>query len=1025
MKKIYFLPFILIFAVQSSFGQSWMQVGTYSTGSFDEGAAEIVCHDPGSQRLFFSNAESNSITALDFSNPTNLELLWEIDLSEYGNGVNSIDVHNGTIAVAVEADPRQEPGSVVFFDTAGQYLNHVIAGALPDMLVFSNDGLKVLVANEGEPNDDYDNDPVGSVTIIDLSEGVENAHANHITFEEFNDRKQQLINKGVRIFGPNATVAQDLEPEYISIWNDSLAYVALQENNAFAVINIPNQLVVDILPLGYKDHYLGSAELTGSWALNELEAWPTLGHTKYDSTKIQLGGFSALFYDSKHSADTSMIFYTVPDRGPNDAPINKDIAGTTQNLRPFKLPDYQGQIVKLELNTVTNEISLTERIYLTDTTGIHPITGKGNFNNWDEVPVTQTDDSVYVNIDYTIDSVNYHQLDYDPLGGDMEGVIIDNDGNFWLCDENRPAIYKFQPNGKLIERFIPTGTAVRASWNDTMGYIGEETLPAAYNNKRANRGFEGLAFDYDNNIVYAFIQTPIYNPDASVKDRSDVIRMIGLDANSGIPVSEYVYLLEQNRNHGLSVSRVDKIGDASYTGNGKFLVLERDSGIPGMQSSKKFVYEIDLRGATNILGMAVSDSITIIDGDTLTLEQMTADQILSTGIHTVFKRKMLNLPDIGYFPSDKPEGIAYINDSTYFVLNDNDFGLNGAGVSDLSQLGAIGFKRDYGIDSDDRSGSVDIAPTPVLGMYLPDAIKVMDWNGNPYILTANEGDARDYDGFSEEERVEDIQPDPTSFAGKSELLSDRLNITTTLGDIDGDGQYEYLYSYGARSFSAFDAYGNQVFDSGEDLEQITYEYFPENFNSDNTENESLKNRSDNKGPEPEAICIGEYQGEKYVLVGLERMGGIVIYKINSPSNFEFVDYINNRNFDVPLEDSLTIAGDLAPEDIKWIHADDSPTGQPYFVVANEVSGSVTVYGLDVSSPVLNQTNAEKRLIAWPNPVHQQLNLNKISDYDVYDVLGKIIKTTESTNRINFSGLQNGIYFIKDIKTSKTIKVLKN
>jgi DNA-binding beta-propeller fold protein YncE len=140
------------------------------------------------------------------------------------------------VAVATEGMDTDDVGRVLFFSTDGFFINSVEVGVLPDMLIFTPDGSKLLTANEGEPSDDYLTDPEGSVSIIDLSAGinnVSNADVSTIDLSLFNDQQATLIEQGVRIFGPGATVAQDLEPEYIAISEDgSTAYVSCQENNA-------------------------------------------------------------------------------------------------------------------------------------------------------------------------------------------------------------------------------------------------------------------------------------------------------------------------------------------------------------------------------------------------------------------------------------------------------------------------------------------------------------------------------------------------------------------------------------------------------------------------------------------------------------------------------------------------------------------------------------------------------------------------------------------------------------------------
>jgi hypothetical protein len=138
----------------------------------------------------------------------------------------------------------------------------------------------------------------------------------------------------------------------------------------------------------------------------------------------------------------------------------------------------------------------------------------------------------------------------------------------------------------------------------------------------------------------------------------------------------------------------------------------------------------------------------------------------------------------------------------------------------------------------------------------------------------------------------------------------------------------------------------QVFDSGDALEQITADAFPDYFNSTNDENDTFDNRSDNKGPEPEGVTVGEIQGVTYAFIGLERIGGIVIYDLTNPLAPEFVTYVNNRDFSGDAEAGT--AGDLGPEGLVFIPASESPNGEPLLVVANEVSGSTTIYQITVS-----------------------------------------------------------------------------
>lgn len=483
-------------------------IGTYNTGIFDEGAAEISAYDPITQRLFVTNANANQINVLSISDPTNPSLLFNIDLNPYGGGVNSVAYSNNMFAVAVENAIAQDPGNVVFFDASGNFLNSVTVGALPDMLTFTPDGKKVLVANEGEPSSDYTVDPEGSVSIIDLFDfSVKTAGFNGVPVSGF-----------VRQFGPNATLAQDLEPEYIAVSADGKkAWVTLQENNALGILDIEAGKFEKIVGLGFKDHSL-----------------------------------------AKNSLDAS---------------------------------------------------------------------------------------------------------------------------------------------------------------------------------------------DRDNQINFA----------------------------------------------------------------------------------------------------------------------------------------------------------TYPN---------------------------------------------------LFGMYQPDAIASYNANGKTYLVTANEGDARDYDAFAEEARISSLLLDPTAFPNAAELQKNpqlgRLQVTNTLGDTDGDGDFDKLYAFGGRSFAIWDESGNLVFDSGDAFEKITAERFPQFFNASN-DDQQFDSRSDNKGPEPEGLTIAELRGRTYALIGLERIGGVMVYDISDPVQPIFIDYVNStRNFlGVP---ELGTAGDLGPEGLLFITAKNSPTGNPLLVLTNEVSGSTTIYAASVPEP---------------------------------------------------------------------------
>ncbi|BFM38258.1 choice-of-anchor I family protein [Synechocystis sp. LKSZ1] len=526
-------------------------LGTYATGRYNESAAEIPAYDPATRRLFVVNAQNSKIDVLDASNPSNPTLITSIDISRVtqGGSPNSVTVKNGLVAIAVQAKDPQANGQVVFYQASSLDfqlpLKNVTVGALPDMLTFTPDGKKVLTANEGEPNEAYTIDPEGSVSIINLSNGVNNAQVTTAGFTAFNDQKAALQAAGVRIIGPNATVAQDLEPEYIAVSPDGLtATITLQENNALAFLNLATGTITNIKPLGLKD-------------FNQF------GNT----------------FD------------------PSDRDVNFPLAGST---------------------------------------------GAINLLNW-----------------------------------------------------------------------------------------------------------------------------------------------------------------------------------------------------------------------------------------------------------------------------------------------------------------------------------------PVFGMYQPDGIASYSVNGQVYYITANEGDARirptangiipgvnEGGIFNEEVRVgsSSYVLDPTVFPNAAELKLNqnlgRLTVTNKSGDTDGDGDFDQIVMFGSRSFSIWDANGNLVFDSGDDLELITAANFPANFNASNTNN-TLDDRSDNKGPEPEGVVLGKINDRTYAFIGLERIGGVMVYDVTNPVTPQFLQYINNRDFNTATNTSQ--AGDLGPEGLIFVPAVESPTGKPMLVVANEVSGTSTLYDIAVPGPAAVNT----------------------------------------------------------------------
>jgi hypothetical protein len=259
----------------------------------------------------------------------------------------------------------------------------------------------------------------------------------------------------------------------------------------------------------------------------------------------------------------------------------------------------------------------------------------------------------------------------------------------------------------------------------------------------------------------------------------------------------------------------------------------------------------------------------------------------------------------------------------------------------VTRIDALGYKdhsvAGSGLDASDQDGGIVIKPwNKIFGMYQPDALAAFRVDGRDYVLSANEGDAREYPGLVEEARLRATTTDASFGTARANNQAGRLNVTTRFpGSPSAQTQ---VYAFGARSFSIWDGTsGTLVFDSGDAIERLTAVALPGTFNSDNAVN-NFDNRSDNKGPEPEAAAVGVINGRTYGFVGFERIGGFIVVDLTDPASPDIVQYLNNRNFS-----TSTIGPDSGPEVIDFVPAGQSPDGRDLVVVANEITGTVSIY----------------------------------------------------------------------------------
>lgn len=688
-KRLLSILTVLGMSAMSAIGQSSpVQLRPISTtkltGGFDEGAAEISSYDAGSKRLFVVNGSTDQIDVLDIANPVAPEYLFSIDISIYGGGANSVVAFDGYVAVAIEAFTKQDNGTLAIFDVDGNNINIFEVGALPDMVGISHDHNKLVVCNEGEPNTDYSVDPVGSISIIDISMGAEMATQNDvtaITFENFN-------------------------------------------------------------------HIRNSFEMEG-------DNWPFIPEpANYDNAGVYTWG-----------------------------PVN-----TLAGRNPIHGDQFWG------IQMLENEFYSAQEHTLT---------------------------------------FDFAELTERPLG--TLAIRYFTEG--------------FEADDYLGVKVM---TQVDQSW---------EELPVIALDE-LSEGWAEYRISLEDNPGFVAIQIVAYCNDA--------------DDFAGIEWVRIDFLDEQVRIFGNDfLSEVDQDLEPEYAA---------------------FSYD----GTQAVITLQENNAVAIVD--------------LTTN-------SLVGISPLGYKNYNTPGN---------------------------------------GIDASNSDGMINIQNWPALGMYQPDGITSFEVNGETYYITANEGDAREYDSYVEIARISSQTLDPTVFPDAATLKSNanlgRLNITTSRGDIDFDGDLDELYSYGARSFSIWNSAGEMIYDSGDQMEQITAMIDPDHFNSNNDDNTSFDSRSDDKGPEPEGVTTGVIAGRTYAFIGLERIGGVMVFDVSNPNAPEFIQYINNRGWDENEETYESL--DMGPEGITFISKEESPNERDLVIVSNEISGTVTIYQVDINLVAMGDVGLE-------------------------------------------------------------------
>ena len=277
----------------------------------------------------------------------------------------------------------------------------------------------------------------------------------------------------------------------------------------------------------------------------------------------------------------------------------------------------------------------------------------------------------------------------------------------------------------------------------------------------------------------------------------------------------------------------------------------------------------------------------------------------------------------------EPEYISISADSktAWVTLQEN----NGVAKVDLttktiSSVFGLGYKdfntAENGIDVSDKDGVIAFNPWKLKGLFMPDAIANYTVNGTPYFITANEGDAREYNPYTDVARLKSLTLDATIFPNAAALKGDasmgRLNLISIEGDTDNDGDLDELISFGARSFTIWNGNtGSLVFDSKNDLDKRSNDF--------GTYDDA---RSDDKGSEPEAVVVAKMGNKNILFVGLERTDTVIVYDITNPSAPQYLQSIKT--------------GD-APEGLLFVPASKSPNKRSLLVVSSEGDGTVKFF----------------------------------------------------------------------------------
>lgn len=335
-------------------------------------------------------------------------------------------------------------------------------------------------------------------------------------------------------------------------------------------------------------------------------------------------GFGSAVTFKGYDKDGNPQFYAITDRGPNaDAP-SYTVDGKVKPSKIFPSPSFTPSIGIVTLKN--GKAVIDEAITIKDTNGKN-ISGlplqEGLVGSTGEVAL----------------DMNLTHLGYDVNGLDTEGIAVDKDGNFWICDEYGPFLVKLNANGKILKKYAPG-----------------QGLPEILKYRIANRGFEGLTISPSGKI-FVSVQS-VLDVEGQTSKTATFTRIIEFDPKTE-EVKTYAYPINTS---DYKSPKDCKIGDIYALNDNTLLVIEQGKLKDGTMSN--LIYKADLSKASDITNATYK-------GKAL---EFIADTALIKNYKFATKEKLVDLRELGW-TAEKAEGLCLLDDKTIAVINDNDFGL--------------------------------------------------------------------------------------------------------------------------------------------------------------------------------------------------------------------------------------------------------------------------------------------------------------------------------------------------------------